>query len=269
MQDSLFKVIGVAAGVCLVCSVFVSSAAVILKPRQEANALLFKQQNILLAAKLIEANEKPTIDQAGAFFKDGKIGAIVVDLETGDILDDVKADDVDFDKDRKDPKLSTKLRDRKIPDIAGIGTRPNRGVVYATKKDDGSYDVLVFPIVGKGLWSTMYGFISLNYDDLSVVRINFYAHAETAGLGGEISNPKWQAGWEGKHVFADPSNPKPGPEIHVVKSGQVSDNPDRAQYEVDGIGGSTLTCNGVTNTVQFWLGQNGYGPFLEKLKSSR
>lgn len=266
MNDSLFKIIGVAAGVCLVCSVFVSAAAVGLKPRQEANALLFKQQNILLAAGLIEQNDKPTIAQANAYFADGKIEAVAVDLNTGETIEGVDPNTIDFDKDKKDPAMSTNLGAK---DMAKIGSRPNRGVVYMTKKEDGSIDRIVFPIVGKGLWSTMYGFISLNYADLTVAKINFYAYAETAGLGGEISNPKWQAKWDGKHVFSDPTQPAGGPKIVVVRNGKVSENPEKAQYEVDGIAGSTLTSVGVSNTVDFWLGEYGYGKYLEKLKASK
>lgn len=265
MQDSLVKIIGVAAGVCLVCSVFVSAAAVALKPRQDANALLFKQQNILLAAGLIEQNDKPSIAQAQAFFDAGKIAAVVVDLNTGEEIENADPNSVDFDKDKKDSAQSTNLREKDISDLARIGVRPNRGVVYMTKKEDGSIDRIVFPIVGKGLWSTMYGFISLNYPDLTVAKINFYAHAETAGLGGEISNPKWQAKWEGKHAFVDPNKPGEGPEIVVVRNGKVSDNPEKAQFEVDGIAGSTLTSVGVSNTVEFWLGKNGFGPYLRRL----
>ncbi len=262
MQDSLLKIIGVAVGVCLVCSVLVSTAAVALKPYQDANVLLFKQQNILLAAGLIEQHDKPSSAQAQAFFDDGKIEAVVVDLNTGEVLEGVDANSVDFDKDRKDPALSQTLN---TGDIAKIGNRPNRAVLYQTKNADGSIDRLVFPIVGKGLWSTMYGFISLNYADLSVAKINFYAHAETAGLGGEISNPKWQAKWEGKHVFVDAAKPV-DPKIAVVRNGQVQTGSPEEQYQVDGIAGSTLTSKGVSNTVEFWLGENGFGPYLEKLK---
>lgn len=268
MKDSLLKIIGVAAGICLVCSVFVSTAAVALKPFQQANATLFKQQNILLAAGLIEQGQKPTAAEARKYFEDGSIESVVVDLATGETIEGVDADTIDSRKEAKDPAMSHKLGTKESPDIAKIGRQENRAVVYLTKKD-GKIERIVFPIYGKGLWSTMYGFISLNYPDLSVAKINFYEHAETAGLGGEISNPKWQAKWEGKQVFADPDKPDEGPEIIVVRNGKVSDNEEKARYEVDGIAGSTLTSVGVSNTVDFWLGENGFGPYLQKLKSGK
>ncbi len=38
-------------------------------------------------------------------------------------------------------------------------------------------------------------------------------------------------------------------------------------YRVDGLSGSTLTARGVTNLVQFWLGENGFDPYLAKLRA--
>ncbi len=53
-QDSTAKTIGVATGICLFCSLFVSIAAVKLKPLQIENQLLDKIKNILLVADLAD-----------------------------------------------------------------------------------------------------------------------------------------------------------------------------------------------------------------------
>lgn len=37
-------------------------------------------------------------------------------------------------------------------------------------------------------------------------------------------------------------------------------------HEVDAISGATRTGLGVTNLLHFWLGPNGYGPYLARLK---
>lgn len=254
MQDSLVKIIGVSAGVCLVCSVLVSAAAVVLKPYQEQNALLYKQQNILSAAGLLEPGKKPTAAEAQKFFDEKRIEALVVDLESGDVVEGVDPNSIDPAKEAKDASQSTDLG---ADNIAKIGRRPNRAVVYVTKKNDKA-DKYVFPIYGKGLWSTMYGFIALNAGDLSVAAINFYAHGETPGLGGEIENPAWQKHWVGKKVYDKLGD---GPKIEVVKGAVAPED----VYKVDGIAGSTLTGNGVSNTVRFWLGQHGFEPFLQRL----
>ena len=52
-NDTVGKTVTVAVLLCLVCSVIVSGAAVMLKPIQIENKLLDKQKNILAAAGLL------------------------------------------------------------------------------------------------------------------------------------------------------------------------------------------------------------------------
>ena len=40
-------------------------------------------------------------------------------------------------------------------------------------------------------------------------------------------------------------------------------------YHVDGLSGSTLTSNGVTHLVRFWLGDHGFGPYLARYRTDR
>ncbi len=54
--------------------------------------------------------------------------------------------------------------------------------------------------------------------------------------------------------------------IEVLK-GAVDRVHPKASYQVDGLSGATLTSRGVSNLVQFWLGDNGFAPFLKNLKS--
>ena len=51
--EGLGRILTVALGLCLVCSVVVSTAAVVLKPAQQANKTLDLKRNILMAAGLI------------------------------------------------------------------------------------------------------------------------------------------------------------------------------------------------------------------------
>jgi Na+-transporting NADH:ubiquinone oxidoreductase subunit C len=41
-----------------------------------------------------------------------------------------------------------------------------------------------------------------------------------------------------------------------------------AKHQIDGLSGATYTTRGVDNLVKFWLGEDGYGPYLRKLKGS-
>ena len=51
-RNSVFYILGFCALVCLVCSVVVSSAAVGLKPKQDANKVLDRQKKVLAVAGL-------------------------------------------------------------------------------------------------------------------------------------------------------------------------------------------------------------------------
>ncbi len=52
-----------------------------------------------------------------------------------------------------------------------------------------------------------------------------------------------------------------------VAKGRVEPGSASAAFEVDGISGATRTGDGVTNMLRFWLGDYGFGPFLERIRS--
>ncbi len=128
-------------------------------------------------------------------------------------------------------------------------------------QENGITEKVVLPVYGKGLWSTMYGFVALDRDLMTVRGLTFYEHAETPGLGGEIDNARWKKSWDGKQAF----NREGIIRIRVIK-GSVDNSRPEAKYQIDGLSGATLTSRGVNNLVRFWLGENGYGPFLKRLK---
>ena len=81
-------------------------------------------------------------------------------------------------------------------------------------------------------------------------------------MGGEIVNPRWKAIWKGKEVYSDTGDVV----ISVIK-GSVDKGSTKAKYQVDGLSGATITSNGVTNLLSFWLGEMGYGPLIREIKS--
>ena len=54
--------------------------------------------------------------------------------------------------------------------------------------------------------------------------------------------------------------------LRLIK-GTVDPSAANAAWQVDGLAGATLTSRGVTNLVHFWLGENGFQPFLNNLRS--
>jgi Na+-transporting NADH:ubiquinone oxidoreductase subunit C len=117
---------------------------------------------------------------------------------------------------------------------------------------------IVLPIYGKGLWGTLWGYLALESDLETIQGINFYNHKETPGLGGEVDNPSWKRQWEGKKLY----DPQGEPAALVFKGSAPAGNP----YAVDGLSGATITSRGVTNFVRYWASDDGFKPFLEKLK---
>ncbi len=252
-NDSTLRTVVVALAVCLVCSVFVSTAAVMLKPLQVSNKQLDKKQNILKVAGLFQ--EGRDIDEIFS-----KVEARVVNLETGEFVDDIDPTTYDMRKAAKDPELSVNISGE--DDIASIRRKPKNVTVYFVKEGD-SAGMMILPVNGYALWSTLYGFIALEADGQTVYGISFYEHAETPGLGGEIDNPKWKSLWKGKQAY----NEQGEVALEVIKGIVTADTPN-AEYKIDGLAGATLTSVGVSNLVKYWLGEQGFAPFLIKQRTA-
>ena len=261
-KDSIQNVIVIALVVCLFCAIVVAGSAVALKERRVENKALDKSKNVLIAAGLFEEGVTKVEDINTLF---ARFEPRVVDLRTKQLLSEAEVATVeqqleisflDYDqrKATKDPALSSALTD--LEDIASINRREHYSLIYLLRSESG-IDRIVLPVHGYGLWSTLYGFLALEADGNTVSGITFYEHAETAGLGGEVDNPAWKAKWPGKQIYADHG----GVAMRVIK-GAVDPNAAESVHQVDGLSGATLTSNGVSNMIAYWLGDDGYGPVL-------
>ncbi|MCX2981424.1 Na(+)-translocating NADH-quinone reductase subunit C [Halieaceae bacterium IMCC14734] len=250
-NDSIQKTLIVAVSLCVVCSVLVSGAAVALKDMQVANKLDDRNRNILAAAGLLEEGT-PIAEQFS------RIETRLVDLDTGEFVEGMDPESFDQRKSAKNPSTSLVLSSEQ--DVAKVRRRSNYALVYLVR-EQGELEKVVLPLHGYGLWSTMYGFVALQSDLNTVAGLGFYEHGETPGLGGEIDNPRWKASWPGKKIYQDQAVA-----LELIK-GSVDKTRAGSEYQVDGLAGATLTSRGVTNMVHFWMGQQGFGPFLEKLKA--
>lgn len=246
--DSVPKTVFVAVSLCLVASMFVSAAAVSLRPTQEINKLKDKQVNILQVAGVYE----PGVDVLEAF---GAFEPQVLEIATGEFTDQFDATTFDDRAAADDPALSVALDD----DPASIGRQAKYVTVYLLRDEAGEIDKVILPIHGYGLWSTLYGFIALEENGNDIFGLQFYEHAETPGLGAEVDNPRWRAMWSGKRLNDDAGELQ----ITVAKTAPAAG----ADYHIDALSGATLTSVGVDNLVRFWMGETGYASFLAKLQS--
>ena len=250
-NDSTKKTLTVALIMCLACSIVVAGAAVMLRPMQTENAALDRKRNILAVAGLLQPGE----DVEKAF---ANVQRRMVDLETGEFTD--KFMDVEYDQyvAARDPELSVSIPADE--DIAGIGRKARYSEVYLVGEGD-DFTQIILPVNGLGLWSTLYGFVSLDKDLKTIEGLKFYDHAETPGLGGEVDNLDWQAKWKGKLAYDETGEVR----IQVIK-GVVDENSADAAFSVDGLAGASLTSRGVSQLLRFWLDEQGFGTFLENLR---
>lgn len=256
MRHSALYTILFSGAVCVVCAVLISSAAVSLKDLQVRNAVLDKQRNVLLAAGLAEAGEKLSRDELQRRFGEA-VRPVVIDLQTGEPTD---IDPATFDQARaaKNPSTSRPAPENR----SSIKRLPDSALIYEVLRD-GQHAMTVLPIEGYGLWSTLYGFLAVDTDGETIRGIAYYQHGETPGLGGEVDNPKWKALWPGRKIYGGADSPA----IRVVKgyAGPV----DQAPHEVDGLSGATITSNGVSFMLEFWLGEAGFRNYLQTLQEGR
>ncbi len=146
----------------------------------------------------------------------------------------------------------------------------DRGTDNAERKITG----YIIPVNGYGLWDAIYGYLALKPDGVTVIGISWYDHKETPGLGAEIASAAWQRQFPGKKIVQESAGGAidiaKNPIGLVVVKGRVSevlgDSP-KAKNAVDGIAGSTLTGNGVTESYRDVL--EAYRPFFIKIHDTQ
>lgn len=254
-SSAVSHIILFSTAVCVVCAVLVSGSAVALRERQAVNVELDRKKNVLMVTGAMAAGERLSPDEIERRF--ASFEAVAVDLRTG-------TEDPDFTVEGYDPQraVARAATSRPAPpNAAQIPRLPNHAVVYRKLDEAGQLELLILPVEGKGLWSTMYGFLALEADLTTIRGLTYYQHGETPGLGGEVDNPRWRALWPDREAYDEGG----AVAIEVTRgaAGPARTDPHR----VDGLAGATLTSRGVTNMLRFWLGDSGFGPYLEGLKS--
>lgn len=113
----------------------------------------------------------------------------------------------------------------------------------------------VIPVIGRGLWGSLWGYVSLNADKKTIFGTYFYHSSETAGLGARLGERWFQEQFNGKQLFAGDNTQEIA--LKLVKPGL-----SKLPTEVDGITGATLTVNGVDAMIHDGL--TNYIDFINK-----
>lgn len=228
---------------CVVVSAVLAFLYNALKPTQDAAAEFDRQKNVMIAAGLCSASDERSRAELEKLYQE-RVREFVVDTVTNKA---VTAEEVaKLLEGKKDLTLAKQAELLNKQAEKADKKHASRFRVLATTSTGDKVESYVLPISGKGLWSTLYGYLALEADKNTVRGITFYKHGETPGLGGEVENPKWTAQWQGKTI-----HDAAGKLTSVtVKKGKIDPAvANEKQHFVDGLSGATITSNGVTKFV--------------------
>ncbi|MCK5822662.1 MAG: NADH:ubiquinone reductase (Na(+)-transporting) subunit C [Bacteroidales bacterium] len=201
----------------IVVAAVLSIISTTLKPVQNKNIELEKKQNILHSIN-INSNRKDVEQLYGKYIKASYIINYKGERLSGDA----------FNIDLRKEKLKS-VEEQKLP-------------VYESRLDNGSKKIII-PLVGKGLWGPIWGFISFNDDNNTIYGVTFNHEGETPGLGAQITTTDFQKRFIGKQVF---DVRKKFVSIELKKAKSKSNN----IHQVDAISGGTITSKGLEKMLQ-------------------
>lgn len=252
-RRSTWSTLLVSLAVCLGCSLVVSVATVVLRPIQ------LEHRRAARNARLADIlGRQPALKELLGDLTTASLEERVVDLATGAFVTDVEPAGFDPLKAAAEPSTS-----RAVPperDLARIKRQALHGVVTLVSRG-GAPEALIVPIYGRGYGSIIRGSIALSGDGNTVIGLLISDHGETPGIGSEITEEDWTSLWPGKKVRDESGKLR----LHVVVEETGAPDDDEA-FHVDGISGATRSTEGVGHMVQFWLGDDGYGPFLARAR---
>jgi len=228
--------------ITIVVSLLLSLADTQLKDRHKTNIEIDRKKNILESLGLDMKKYSP--DEIKSEYEK-RIKGIVISLD-GNIIENIN------------PR-NLLLQENKV---TGQSNYYNEAMQeYLPVYYSAEPKAYIFPISGKGLWSTLFGYLSLENDFNTIKGISFYKHKETAGLGGEVDKKWFRNNFIGKTIFN-----KSGQLISIsLVKGKVENviSEDKWSYYVDGISGATITSKGVTTFLKRDLLR--YQPFFNKI----
>ena len=204
MSDRL-KSILFAAGLCLVCSIVLTTASTGLHRFQQKNMRIDKHRNILRSVGLVEEGSKVPADTVEAMYAE-YIAPLWVD-PSGRLIDESQRGEADF-------------------------------PLYVYRKE-GDIEAYIVPFNSRGLWGKIHGYLAIDNDGSTITGFTVYKHSETPGLGGEIEKAWFQKNWVGKKIVD-----RSGEFVSVsIAKGAVRDAvpPAKQPNYVDGISGATMT----------------------------
>ena len=234
MKNKYFFIITVS----FICSMLLSLASEGLKDKKNLNIELDKKKNILqsIGIETVGLSSEMIISKFNFNIKEQ-----VINID-GMIVNDILHKDLEKNINRR----------------SGDTEYYNESNKYFPLFISETMNSIILPISGKGLWSSLFGYVAINSKNYSTVNgITFYAHGETPGLGAEISKDWFKSNFVGKEIYDGGTLVS----VRVAKAGMANKS---SSYEVDGISGATITSNGVEELLKRDLKK--YEPYFNRNK---
>lgn len=230
----------------VIVAAILSTAATLLKPRQQQN-IKNEKMSLILASVNIESTPENAEELYNKYVSKEIVvnpkGEIVGTYENGELKGESRAFDVNL--------KTEQFKQKKGEDfMAPLYVLNNEGQTY-----------YVIPMLGKGLWGPVWGNIALKDDFNTVVGVIFDHKSETPGLGAEISTDMFEKQFIGKTIFDASGN---FVSITVQKGGVASLPESRHKHAVDAISGGTITSVGVDAMIKDGL--INYVPYIKNQK---
>jgi Na+-transporting NADH:ubiquinone oxidoreductase subunit C len=242
VRDQL-KLIVFATVVCLVCSIMLAFVSNALAPRQARN----KANDV--KTKVLQVFGEAVVDESGkTCVSPDELDALFSSRITGMVLSS--------DGELVEGKTVDSLTPQQISDINKDTGLKAFYPLYIYEVPDSGVKRYAIHVSGKGLWSTIKGFMALKADLSTIAGIVFYEHQETPGLGGEVEKPYFQDSFIDKKWLSDG---KVQPFV-IMKPGS-----EKTDHGVDGITAATMTCRGVESFLNDDFAV--YNNYLEKLRA--
>ena len=231
-RESITRTLTIAVAVALVCSALVSVAVYVLRPLQSAYTLIERNRAIVAAAT--GATTEPSEAAIVQAFLDLDVRIVNLAEGTSSLRDSGHA----FDH---------------WP-LVDAGTPVQEVPVYL-HRENGVTVRVVLPVHGRGMWSTIYGYVALEADANTIAAVVFHRHGETPGIGDRIQDPAWLATWRGHRIYDAEGVAR----LRVAKGDEGSD-----PFRIDLISGASVTSEATGRLVSDRFTE--YGPWLERLR---
>lgn len=253
-NDTPLRALGIALAVALVCALLVSTVAVTLRPLQLANIEAERDAQLeLVLGALADMGSELIVDD---------LEAHIVDLASGRY--DASVDLATFDAEFAASQPGSSVAIPPELDLAGIRQRALHARIYLARDSAGAIELVILPVYGSGYQSTLHAWLVLDGEARTVRALKFYRHGETPGVGARIEDPDWTARWQGLPAYDADGVLRIG-----VRTYAGGGSNEYAQHRVDGISGATRTSQGVDGMLRFWLGEFGFGPYLQRIREER